>query len=214
MVEPLPGTWYHNIDFGGLKIAGAKDPSTAWSFIKLTTYPLVGKTVLDIGCAEGFHSVMCRREGARVTAIDYTPAMIEKAKYLAENLSCTGIKFECIDLFDFNKLGEKYDVVLFMAVLHHQENPLGALRRVSSWAKDVLLIECAFDSDGLLMYQPEGEGAHIKPTMTFHEYPDKHLGFFPNITCLASILHSLGWTEVDLLTCDANRIMLSCKRKA
>ena len=45
---------------------------------------LRGKTVLEIGCATGFHSILLARSGARVKSFDISPESIRVAQHRAE----------------------------------------------------------------------------------------------------------------------------------
>lgn len=58
-------------------------------------------SILDIGCGTGRHSLELARRGYRVTGIDLSPAMIGRAKSLAESESLT-IKFFVRDARRFN----------------------------------------------------------------------------------------------------------------
>jgi 2-polyprenyl-3-methyl-5-hydroxy-6-metoxy-1,4-benzoquinol methylase len=47
-------------------------------FKKYSSFPV--KTVLDAGCGTGGHSIPLARRGLKVTGIDASPVMIEKAR--------------------------------------------------------------------------------------------------------------------------------------
>ena len=44
--------------------------------------------VLDIGCGPGIFSILLARQGYRLTAVDYTPSMLEEARKNAGALAC------------------------------------------------------------------------------------------------------------------------------
>jgi 2-polyprenyl-3-methyl-5-hydroxy-6-metoxy-1,4-benzoquinol methylase len=54
--------------------------------------PLGGKTVLDVGCGSGRHSVAFAEQGAKVVGVDFAPRMIELAKNLAR---AKGVAADC-----------------------------------------------------------------------------------------------------------------------
>src|SRR5262245_8908971 len=63
--------WYHEFDFVDGLLATAKTPDVAfhrklWAFIRATldTIDFAGKTVLDIGCWDGYWSFYAERRGA------------------------------------------------------------------------------------------------------------------------------------------------------
>ena len=75
---------------------------------------LTGKTVLDIGCNGGFYAIeMKRRNAARVVAIDIDPDYLRQARFAARVLGIE-IEFERLSVYDVAKLGERFDIVLFL----------------------------------------------------------------------------------------------------
>jgi SAM-dependent methyltransferase len=53
-----------------------------------------GQRVLDVACGTGVVAVTAARHGAKVSGLDLTPALIERAR---ENASIAGIDVECIE---------------------------------------------------------------------------------------------------------------------
>ncbi|HVH45501.1 MAG TPA: TIGR04290 family methyltransferase [Labilithrix sp.] len=130
-VERL-GPWFHNLELGGVATA----PSHA-----LGDYPrqkfarfqhaipkdLHGCTVLDIGCNGGFYCIEMKRRGAdRVVGIDFDDACLAQARFAAD---VTGVPIELhrMSVYEVKELEERFDIVLFMGLLHHLRHPLLAL---------------------------------------------------------------------------------------
>ena len=199
--EPHPGTWYQSIHAGGTIIEGAKDANVLWERIApRLPESLEGLRVLDAGCAEGFHAIMCRLRGAQVTAIDREPAMYEKACYLAGQLSVEGVSFRCGEILDIPS-DEPFDIVLCTGVLHHAENPVLLLRKLASLCRSIMIFECAYDS--------EGRGL----TLILHQYEEGHMGFFPSQPCLYRLLSMAGFrTHLQVIHADENRTLMFCER--
>lgn len=89
---------------------------------RLEGIPKESINILDIGCGPGFFSIILARAGYKVTAVDYTEAMIEKAKENAGELS-SKITFIRMDgqnlLFD----DEIFDVVVSRNLTWNLEKP-------------------------------------------------------------------------------------------
>lgn len=141
--------WYHQITLpGGLVTPGSNNSAYCLSRLAMPA-SLAGKSVLDIGAWDGFYSFEAARRGAaRVLATDsfvwqgrWGPNGFRLARS-ALNLETT-VEDRLIDVMDLSpeKLGETFDVVLFLGVLYHLRDPITALQRVSSVCKELLLLE-------------------------------------------------------------------------
>lgn len=102
---------------------------------------------LDAGCGIGFHSIILSNLGVDVTGIDISPAMIEKARKLANDLNSKA-KFEVLDFSQIKeKYKEEFDLVLCLGnTLPHllsEKDLLVALRNFYNALKNggVLIIQ-------------------------------------------------------------------------
>lgn len=88
---------------------------------------------LEIGCGTGKNTVWLETKAQHVTAVDLTPAMIEKAKQKVQTKKVT---FEIADINqDWNFAKEKYDLVTFSLVLEHIENLVPIFEKLSNCIK-------------------------------------------------------------------------------
>jgi 2-polyprenyl-3-methyl-5-hydroxy-6-metoxy-1,4-benzoquinol methylase len=88
-----------------------------WNVLQMPA-SLVGKTVLDIGCADGFFCQLCAQRGAaRVVGIDSAPGRLLGARFAALE-QCLDIEYR-MEIFPSPKLGGQFDLVLCLSVLHH-----------------------------------------------------------------------------------------------
>jgi SAM-dependent methyltransferase len=85
--------------------------------------------VLELGCGGGSLSVELLRRGARLTAIDVSPAMVELARSRAEGLDAT---FLVAPAEATSLPAQSFDLAVGKWVLHHVDVPAAAaeLRRV------------------------------------------------------------------------------------
>src|SRR5438445_1729262 len=94
---------------------------------------LRGKSVLDIGCNEGFFAFEAERRGAAyVLAIDSDVAARKKF-YVVKHLLKSNVEFLLLSVSDLHErtIG-RFDVTLFLSVFHHLKDPFLALDRVAS----------------------------------------------------------------------------------
>ena len=114
---------------------------------------LAGRTVLDIGAADGFFAFECERRGAaRVVATDSVHwaegHWTGKAPFaLARQALGSRVEDHTIDLMDLTPeaVGGPFDVVLFLGVLYHLRHPMLGLERVAAMTRDLLILETQAD---------------------------------------------------------------------
>ena len=99
--------------------------------------------MLDIGCNAGFYAMEMKRRGAaRVVAIDSDERYLDQARLVAETLGHGDVEFAKLDVYDVAKLGERFDLVIFMGVLYHLRHSLLALDLIREHvAGDLMLFQ-------------------------------------------------------------------------
>lgn len=204
------GNWFHNLNLRGVQTAPnhflGNYPEAKWrSFAEAIPSDLSGKTVLDIGCNAGFYSLEMKRRGAdRVVGIDFDETYLAQARFAAA-INEVEIEFRQMSVYDVAKLGEKFDVVLFMGVLYHLRHPLLALDLIHEHvAKDLFIFQSM--QRGSDDAEPVNENYHFWQTDIF-ERPDfprmyfiekKYAGdptnwWIPNRACAEAMLRSAGF---------------------
>lgn len=120
-----------------------------------------GKTVLDLGCAEGCIAQAFVRAGARAAlGIDNNRAFIDHAVAMNRHQDTV---FYCQDL----NAGPDYvdcvsadsDIVLMLAILHKLCDPAKSLREWAAFARDLIVIRLPAGSDGEFGYK---HGRHMR----------------------------------------------------
>jgi tRNA (mo5U34)-methyltransferase len=141
------GQWFHNLDLRGVKTAPdhflGDYPAVKWRcFADAIAADLRGKSVLDIGCNAGFYAIEMKRRGAeRVVGIDDDATYLAQARFAAE-VCDVDIELRQLSVYDVARLGERFDLVLFMGVLYHLRHPLLALDLIHEHvAKDLLVFQ-------------------------------------------------------------------------
>jgi tRNA (mo5U34)-methyltransferase len=139
------GPWFHDLELGGVRTA-PQHPlggflEELWGVVA-PAFPadLTGKSVLDIGCNAGFYSLQLYARGARVTGIEQDPRYLEQARFAAEVLGAE-IEYVLLDVYDVERLGRRFDYVLFLGVLYHLRHPLYALEKVAAVVGERLVVQ-------------------------------------------------------------------------
>lgn len=120
---------------------------------------LTGKTVLDIGCRDGFFAFEAERRNGLVTAGDLIKS--DGFKY-AKHVLKSHVTWTDIDIEKFQSFMQ-YDVVLFYGVLYHLKSPLRGLENVFEYTREggICLLETAITTINdipMLEYMPRNEG--------------------------------------------------------
>ncbi|HEX4770717.1 MAG TPA: TIGR04290 family methyltransferase [Bryobacteraceae bacterium] len=207
------GTWFHNIDLGGVQTAPnhflGDYPSFKWQQLQASIpSDLSGKTVLDIGCNGGFYSIEMKRRGAaRVIGIDSDPAYLNQARFAAQATGAD-IQFHQLDVYDIAALKEKFDIVLFMGVLYHLRHPLLALDLLHEHVvRDTLIFQSMLrGSSSILRLDEDYPFSELDifqcdgfPLMHFveHSYAEDPTNWWvPNRACVEAMLRSSGFEIV------------------
>jgi len=80
-----------------------------------------GARVLDVGCGEGRHAIVAAQMGFQVTAMDFEPLALARARRFARNRKARGIAFRKASVFRMPFAEASFDVVLDCGCLHHQK---------------------------------------------------------------------------------------------
>lgn len=77
--------------------------------------------VLDVGCAQGYFSLVLASMGCDVYGIDYLSENIALCSYLKEEQDMDNVSFEVAMLSEdyVSQLSEEFDVILLFSIMHH-----------------------------------------------------------------------------------------------
>ncbi|MBA4793788.1 MAG: TIGR04290 family methyltransferase [Phenylobacterium sp.] len=208
------GQWFHNMDLNGVQTAPDHFlhdyPRNKFrAFEHAIPADLAGKSVLDIGCNAGFYSLEMKRRGAdRVLGIDFDDRYLDQARLAAE-VADVEIEFRKLSVYDLARLGERFDLVIFMGVLYHLRHPLLALDLIHEHVADDLLVFQSMQR-GSDQVEPVAadydffETDHFDrpgyPKMHFieHQYAGDWTNWWaPNAACSEAMLRSAGFRVVD-----------------
>jgi tRNA (mo5U34)-methyltransferase len=143
--------WWHKIALGETITSGQNEESqSTFDAINLGD-TLKGKTVIDIGCWDGFYSFACEQLGAdSVVACDRhvwdEPSITDAGFDFAHQMLNSKVKKVHSNVEDLPKknLG-KFDVVLMLGVLYHSKNPIQYIEIARDLSKGIVVFETAVD---------------------------------------------------------------------
>ena len=193
--------WWHTIDLGnGVTTPGQDDLRSQKIRAEAVPRRLRGKTVLDVGCWDGYFSFLCESRGAAVTPVDtFQFRDFVRGKYGIELKGGEGFRTAArllrsrlkLKKCDFSDLRGSFDVVLFFGVLYHERNPLLALEHLARLTRESAVVEKHYIRSGnqpLLRFYP-GSSLNQDPTNFWG----------PTLSCVELMLKDVGFRKVSLV---------------
>lgn len=93
---------------------------------------LRGKTLLDVGCAEGLISLECMKHGAKVEGLEIRSSAVKEAQAIGVN---------CLEAdVQHYQLERHYDIVLMLGILHKLADPITAFKRYLKYCNDLAVV--------------------------------------------------------------------------
>jgi len=214
LMETVP-YWWHYIDLGdevmtpgtqGGKGQGKENATTRkLSYLKLPE-DLTGKTVLDLGCSDGFFSFECKKRGAkRVVAVDNPKVNNSKAFVTARKIFGANIQIILSDIYDLDikKLG-KFDIVLGLGLLYHLKSPLMALDIIRNLTKSdgFTLIESHFVArpESIMEYKANVD---VNGNVRKHDHSMWH----PSLIALEEMMKDVGF-KTEVICTHGSRVVI------
>jgi tRNA (mo5U34)-methyltransferase len=133
--------WYHEFDFGDGLRARSPEPDVAahrriWRFLErqCEAIDFRGKSVLEVGCWDGYWSFLAERTGARtVLATDDQTQNWSNGEgiRLARELLHSAVETrQDVSIYRLSELGRTFDVVLCFGVYYHLLDPVHAFAQL------------------------------------------------------------------------------------
>ena len=200
--------WYHTFDLGyGIKTQGIwrategmeeRKHNVLYPVLDLCGGSFKGKTILDIGCNEGFWSFEALRHGADcVVGIDGRSIFVQKANFLRNVYGFHNVEFKHLTAYQISKELGDFDIVFFFGVLYHLSEPVNVLRRIHSITRELLVVDTGVDR-----YRPYWDNILV----TYREFDprpgsdkmgavDEEIVLIPTLTSLYDMLEASGFVN-------------------
>ena len=127
----------------------------------LETSQLEGRSVLDVGCGDGYYTISywdrCRPRG--LTGVDAAAAAVKVAR---ERSEARPIRFEVADVHRLPFPSNSFDIALIQSTLHHDDDPAGIIRESFRVAPVILI------------HEPNGNNLGLKVIEKLSRYHREH----------------------------------------
>ncbi len=161
---------------------------------------LSGKSVLDLGCCQGYWSFLARESGARrVVGVDSCRNFVLEARAAATVLNidrCSFMDGHLEEEGGWDSLSPA-DITLFLGSLYHLADPMYALRKAASLTEEAILIdgEVIPGLDPILRLVDRTPG---EPT-TSRSGPVARYRTVPSVTAITTVLSDCGFHDMTAI---------------
>jgi tRNA (mo5U34)-methyltransferase len=198
--------WYHPIEIRpGIITPGTNDARTVIEALDLPA-DCRGMRALDLGTRDGFFAFELERRGAEVVAVDYV-AKADSGFAVAADLLGSRVTYFQRNLYDLNSATfGTFDIVLFLGLLYHLPDPLGALRIVRDLTRHRMYLET--------LVIDLGGAADELPLMRFFAGstwagdPTNYWG--PNVRCVEEMLGETEFAQQRMVRI-GDRCVFACE---
>lgn len=102
------------------KFDKTKDPTHGYVYSVKCLGDIRKKNVLDLGCGNGWLSIILAKRGASVDAIDISSEAIDSAKVMAKMNHVEGnVRFKVGSAYELDYPDDSFDFIIGQAILHH-----------------------------------------------------------------------------------------------
>jgi SAM-dependent methyltransferase len=133
--------WDFNVN-NLIKLIGDYDHNLIASDLVKILNSYTNKTVVDVGCRDGFYSFVFEKLGNKVCSVDIDNTKARQYVHNFLNSTTTFIHDNIYNIINWSDI--KFDIVFVGDLLVHLENPLGAMRILHTICKERLLIMTDF----------------------------------------------------------------------
>jgi tRNA (mo5U34)-methyltransferase len=168
-----------------------------WKWQRLLPHikPLKNRTILDVGCGNGYYSLRMAGMGAeRVIGIDPSPRFIVQFLMLKKYLGDIAVDILPIGIESLPKNLEFFDTTFSMGVLYHRRSPMDHLRELKATLKpggQLILETLIIDGELGECLVPEDRYAMMR-----------NVWFLPSAPTLISWLAKCGFKNPRLVDCN------------
>ena len=153
IIEIIENTsWYHSFNFNDVQNKDTR--TTPGEQLWITQYlpkSFDGKTVCDVGCADGFFGFFAAKNNAQKTVCgDF---MMFDGFKSAQKIIDLNVEHRVINLFDFKET-EKFDYVFCFGLYYHLPDPVQSIRYLESITNETMYFAgpIASDKEPLMYY--------------------------------------------------------------
>lgn len=188
-------------DFFGIHIDTEWRSDWKWDRIKKHLSPLNNRTVLDVGCGNGYHCWRMLGEQAKlVLGIDPSQKFLAQFSVIKKYMGKHPVHLLPLGIEDMpTEMGKTgFDTVFSMGVLYHRKSPINhliALKNLLGPKGELILETLVIDGDENQILVPEGRYAQMR-----------NVWFLPSVKALTLWLKKVGFKKIKTVSIDQTSV--------
>jgi tRNA (mo5U34)-methyltransferase len=179
-------------NIGGIEIDSEWRSDLKWARIEHAISPLDGRSVLDIGCGNGYYVLQMRQAGAaRVIGVDPTLLYVMQFLAISSFRHDTAVHVLPLRLEETPPANNAFDTTFSMGVLYHQRAPIDHLRRLRTTLRPggQLVLETLFiPGEKSYACTPEDRYARMR-----------NVWLLPTIAELTTWMRRTGYRDIEIV---------------
>ncbi len=210
--------WFYEFSFANGASTGLDDPFIAATHETRANlvFPVLDERFegrwrdvrcLDMACHQGWFAIQTALRGAgEVRGVDVRAEHVERAHLVAELADLDNATFERGNLFDLHpdRIGT-FDLTLFLGILYHLEDPVGALKKARALTRELCVIETqvARPTPAMTyMWGPDpnprtGSAIALGRVDELHAAEGGAVVLVPTLEALYDLLYAVGFADVS-----------------
>jgi hypothetical protein len=163
---------------------------------------------VDMACHQGWFAIQAALRGARrVFGVDIREEHVERARLIAELTGVRATRFERRNLYDLAPQADgTFDLTLFLGILYHLDDPVGALKVARALTRQLCVIETQVARPApelTFMWGPDPNPRHgyaiaVGPADEHHVAEGGSVVLVPTLDALFVLLRGVGFSRVEL----------------
>jgi tRNA (mo5U34)-methyltransferase len=177
----------------GLEIDAEWRSDKKWERLKGHVGDLKGKTVLDIGCNNGYFMFrMLEDEPKLLLGIDPMPHLLAQFKFLQKYANVSNMELELFGVEHLVHFKNFFDVIFSMGIIYHHRHPIAQLLEIKEALKpggEVILETIGIPGEESTALFPEDRYAKMK-----------NVWFVPTMSCFVNWAKRAKFVDVEIIS--------------